>query len=204
MLIFEEKKYILFIGLATLLVAIISRYGGAAGPRADDSHAGKTARLRSIFKIDRRTDFDGADATASGKKISSDETVAEAAGAQKKYSRLTFFLSSPAAGSIAVPAEWEGKYETRETGNEFILVCSSCQEKNTEIFSVQWFSRSDWRKFSGSDAQNFELLKQDGQRVYAAKINPVFKRSDFESSTEKMFASDLPAVISSFKSYLIK
>jgi hypothetical protein len=107
------------------------------------------------------------DLSGAGKKIETIENKETEMNSQPsdpflKMSRLTFFLREKLKGSIAVPEIWEGKYRTKEAGNEFLFAYIGRAELESPLFFIKTYPQAEWDKIKEQNTQEVELAMQDG------------------------------------------
>lgn len=79
-----------------------------------------------------------------------------------RYNRITFFLKGPVMASLALPATWEGKYATVETGREIILYCGNIAS-SSRLLSIAMISQDesgplkngDWKLLAEASSERF-------------------------------------------------
>jgi hypothetical protein len=86
------------------------------------------------------------------------------------YSRISFFLRSPINGSLAIPESWEGKYRTKEEGNQINLDFVNDPKLETNIFYVKFYTLKEWNDIAKNGHTKERELQRKDEMVYVYHI----------------------------------
>ncbi len=115
-----------------------------------------------------------------------------------RMSRLTFFLKNKIKGSLAVPEIWEGKFRTRETGNEFLLLYIGNPEQESPIISFKTYPQAEWDKIKPEAIEEVELEVASDQ-VFTYKIFQENISTGAKSQEFNLMLGQLSKIIETFK-----
>lgn len=204
-MIFGNGKLKWLMILAIILIVLILFFyflaPSAQAPQGGDSGQSAASSLRSngvswLQVLDEKVIepiFGGAKSTPIGPARAS---TVPAGG--KKFYRITFFLTKPLAGSLAIPAEWEGKYGFDEEKNRAVFFCAPAGSAAEPIFEIDIFTKVQWEDAVGRD-EALGVLKAEGNYVFANRI--LQKISKNPSCVEMTDRAD--EIMKSFKSYYL-
>ena len=111
-------------------------------------------------------------------------------------SRVTFFHSLPAIGSLAIPEEWEGKYRTKEEGNIVTFYYIGEPEKISPIFLVEIYSEQEWKDLK---YKNKEIIKFLNNKVYVYSLNIDNPHTGRKAEEFQEMQKEVRKIIESFK-----
>jgi hypothetical protein len=115
------------------------------------------------------------------------------------YSRITFFLRSPVVGSLAIPEYWEGKYRTKEEGNQINLNYADNPNLEANIFYIKYYVQQEWEDVArAGKTKEKELQRKDGfvYVYYIAAENPY---KDRDQTNFKNMTAEASQIIQSLK-----
>lgn len=113
---------------------------------------------------------------------------------QKRFSRVTFFHSGPYMASLAIPAEWEGKYRMETEKKRVNFVYLGKQDKGIPIFFIDYCQESEC-----TQANNAQRVARKGDVVFRAGFSGD-KRVDQQYNH---MTSEAQNILSSFKAFPI-
>lgn len=118
------------------------------------------------------------------------------------YSRVSFFITAPVVASLAIPEDWEGKYRVQEEKNIARFSYIENPEKEIGLFSVLYYLPEEWDKINNSGNNKLQLISIFGGVVFAYSLSTDDSTSDNENFA--IMKRTIPAIIASFKPFLIK
>jgi hypothetical protein len=115
-----------------------------------------------------------------------------------QYSRITFFHRHEYIASIAVPQDWEGRYQTDETDKELSFYYATNKQGRVLVFKMAANTDKEWSLYKSANSAAIELKRVPGY---------VFSYVEGADQSEKVINREeylgikksLPGILATFK-----
>lgn len=134
-------------------------------------------------------------------KIADKAASEQGVAAEKKvesFSRVTFFLTLPVKGSLAMPASWEGRYRMEDQRSVMNFKYIGNSEIIANLFSVKTYTKEDWEKMAVKDG--VLILEKDGYVFIYSKATDNPYTGEASEKFLKM-QNEADEIIKSFKGF---
>lgn len=104
-----------------------------------------------------------------------------------KFSRITFFLTSPFRASLAVPDYLEGNYRLKEEGNKAMFLYIKNPDIPTPLFYIKYIEKNNYKEELGEKILKEFKSKKDGKNyilIYYFYPDDSYKGEDQEGFKE--------------------